>query len=227
MAQKESKTRKRARAVRILEALDQEYGTEFRCFLHYQTPWQLLIAVILSAQCTDARVNLVTEQLFKTYDSLEKFANADLKELEEAIHSTGFYHSKAKNIIACCKKLVEDYGGQVPADIEDLTGLAGVGRKTANVIRGNIYHVPSIVVDTHVKRISRKLGLASEEDPEKIEYELMEVLPRDHWILWNIHIITLGRTICTARSPKCGECFLRSDCPEAQKKKSKEEAPAL
>lgn len=214
MRTKESKSRRTLRVRSILDALDREYGTDYRCYLNYETPWQLLIAVILSAQCTDARVNLVTADLFKKYGSLEKFAAADLKELEQDIHSTGFYHTKAKNIIACCKALLKEYGGQVPADIKDLTGLAGVGRKTANVIRGNIYHIPSIVVDTHVKRISRKLGLAVSEDPEKIEYELMEVLPRDHWILWNIHIITLGRTICTARKPKCEECFLRQFCPE-------------
>ena len=123
---------------------------------------------------------------------------------------------KAKNIIACCRALVERFGGEVPRTIEELTSLAGVGRKTANVIRGNIYNEPSIVVDTHVKRISRKLGLTKEEDPVKIEEDLMKVLPRDHWILWNIHIITLGRTICIARRPKCAECFLREYCPGRQ-----------
>lgn len=210
---RENKKEQAARIERILKALDREYGTEYRCYLNHETPWQLLIAVIMSAQCTDARVNMVTEDLFKKYDTLEKFAAADLKELERDIHSTGFYHMKAKNIIACCKDLVGKFGGQVPAAMEELTSLAGVGRKTANVIRGNIYNEPSIVVDTHVKRISRKLGLTKAEDPEKIEYDLMKVLPKDHWILWNIHIITLGRTICIARRPRCGECFLRDDCP--------------
>ncbi len=208
------------RVRRILELLDQEYGTEYRCFLNYETPWQLLIAVMLSAQCTDARVNLVTADLFQKYDTLEKFADADLKELEQDIHSTGFYHTKAKNIISCTRDLLEKYGGKVPETMEELTGLAGVGRKTANVIRGNIYGEASIVVDTHVKRISGKLGLTKEEDPEKIEYELMKVLPKDHWILWNIHIITLGRTICTARNPACEACFLREECPSAGKKKN-------
>ena len=210
---RETKKEQAARIERILKALDREYGTEYRCYLNHETPWQLLIAVIMSAQCTDARVNMVTEDLFKKYDTLEKFAAADLKELEKDIHSTGVYHMKAKNIIACCKDLVGKFGGQVPATMEELTSLAGVGRKTANVIRGNIYNEPSIVVDTHVKRISRKLGLTKAEDPEKIEYDLMKVLPKDHWILWNIHIITLGRTICIARRPRCGECFLRDDCP--------------
>lgn len=212
MKKRETKAERDARVQQVLERLDQEYGTDYRCYLEYETPWQLLIAVILSAQCTDARVNLVTRDLFRKYDTLEKFAGADQAELEKDIHSIGFYRMKAKNIIACCR-LVTEYGGQVPEDIKDLTSLAGVGRKTANVIRGNIYHVPSIVVDTHVKRISRKLGFAKEEDPEKIEYELMKVLPEDHWILWNIHIITLGRTICTARSPKCSQCFLKDLCP--------------
>ena len=213
MKKRETKAERDARVQQVLERLDQDYGTDYRCYLEYETHWQLLIAVILSAQCTDARVNLVTRDLFRKYDTLEKFAGADQAELEKDIHSIGFYRMKAKNIIACCRRLVTEYGGQVPEDIKDLTSLAGVGRKTANVIRGNIYHVPSIVVDTHVKRISRKLGFAKEEDPEKIEYELMKVLPEDHWILWNIHIITLGRTICTARSPKCSQCFLKDLCP--------------
>lgn len=201
---------------KILELLDQEYGMEYRCYLNYETPWQLLIAVILSAQCTDARVNIVTEHLFQKYDTLEKLADAKLEELEQEIHSIGFYHNKAKNIIACARKLVTDYEGQVPRTIEDLTSLAGVGRKTANVIRGNIYHEPSIVVDTHVKRISRKLGFTQEEDPVKIEYDLMNVIPQDHWILINIHLITLGRTICKARKPDCGNCFLKDVCPSAE-----------
>lgn len=215
---RETKAQRADRVKRILELLDQEYGTEYRCYLNHETPWQLLIAVIMSAQCTDARVNIVTETLFKKYDTLEKFAAADQRELEQDIHSIGFYHSKAKNIIACCQALVERFGSQVPERMEDLLTLAGVGRKTANVIRGNIYNEPSIVVDTHVKRISRKLGLAKEEDPEKIEYELMKVLPKDHWILWNIHIITLGRTICTARTPRCRDCFLREECPGKEEK---------
>ncbi|MDR3757877.1 endonuclease III [Enterocloster sp.] len=213
MARRETKAQQAERIQKILAALDREYGTEYRCYLNHETPWQLLIAVIMSAQCTDARVNIVTADLFRKYDTLEKFANADLKELEQDIHSTGFYHMKAKNIIACCRDLVDKHGGEVPRTIEELTALAGVGRKTANVIRGNIYNEPSIVVDTHVKRISRKLGLTKSEDPVKNEQDLMKALPRDHWILWNIHIITLGRSICIARRPKCGECFLREFCP--------------
>lgn len=213
---RETKAQRAERVNRILELLAKEYGTDLICYLNHETPWQLLIAVMLSAQCTDARVNIVTAELFKKYDTLEKLAAADLKELEQDIHSTGFYHSKAKNILSCCHDLLEKFGGEVPKTIEDLTSLAGVGRKTANVIRGNIYNEPSIVVDTHVKRISRKLGLTKEENPEKIEYDLMKVLPKDSWILWNIHIITLGRTICTARSPKCDQCFLRDCCSSAK-----------
>lgn len=206
------------RTEEILRRLDEVYGTEYICYLNHETPWQLLIAVILSAQCTDARVNIVTKDLFVKYDSLEKFANADLKELEQDIKPTGFFHNKAKNIIACAKRLIEVYGGEVPSELEDLLTLAGVGRKTANVIRGNIYNQPSIVVDTHVKRISKRLGFTKEEDPEKIEYELMRKLPKDHWILYNIQIISFGRNICFARSPKCQECFLRDICKSKDKR---------
>lgn len=211
MTQKEKE-----RLGRVLALLDQEYGTEYICYLNHENAWQLLFATILSAQCTDARVNIVTKDLFQKYTTLADFANADLKELEQDIKPTGFYHNKAKNIIACAKRILEVYGGEVPESIEDLTSLAGVGRKTANVIRGNIYHKASIVVDTHVKRISKKLGFTVEDDPEKIEFELMRVLPEDHWILWNIHIITLGRSLCVARNPKCAECFLREECPSAR-----------
>ena len=157
------------RTTEILKRLDEVYGTEYICYLNHENPWQLLIAVILSAQCTDARVNIVTKDLFVKYDSLEKFANADLKELEMDIRPTGFFHNKAKNIIACAKRLVEVYGGEVPSELEDLLTLPGVGRKTANVIRGNIYDQPSIVVDTHVKRISKRLGFTEEEDPAIVQ----------------------------------------------------------
>lgn len=203
----------------ILDALDKEYGTEYVCYLNHENAWQLLIATMLSAQCTDARVNVVTKDLFVKYPNVQAFADADLKELEQDIHSTGFYHNKAKNIIACCKTLVEKYDGEVPSDIESLTSLAGVGRKTANVIRGNIFNEPSIVVDTHVKRISNKLGFTKEQDPVKIEYDLMKKLPKDHWILCNIHLIRLGRTVCKAPTPKCEECFLQDLCPSAGKMK--------
>lgn len=206
------------RIKRITELLDERYGTEAVCHLHYRTDYQLLIATMLSAQCTDARVNIVTASLFKKYPSVEAFASASVCELEQDIKSTGFFRNKAKNIIACCKILKEEYGGKVPSDIEKLTALPGVGRKTANVIRGNIYHEPSIVVDTHVKRISKKLGVTDFEDPVKIEFDLMKKLPKDHWILWNHHLIDLGRSICKAPKPLCKECFLCDVCKEYNKK---------
>ena len=205
----------------ILEALEREYGTEYVCYLNHENALQLLIATMLSAQCTDARVNIVTESLFKKYITAQDFANADLKELEQEIHSTGFYRNKAKNMIACCKELVEKYDGEVPNDLEALTSLAGVGRKTANVVRGNIFHEPSVVVDTHVKRISKKLGLTKNDDPVKVEFDLMKELPKDWWILWNIHIIRLGRTICKAPTPKCEECFLQEYCSDFKKRNKK------
>lgn len=209
--------KERERVDAILALLDEHYTTEYKCYLNHETAWQLLIAVILSAQCTDARVNIVTKDLFQKYKSLEDFATVNPKELERDIHSTGFYQNKAKNIILCAKRLIEVYHGKVPEKLEDLLTLAGVGRKTANVIRGNIYHEPSIVVDTHVKRISKKLGFTKEENPEKIEYDLMKVLPKDHWILYNIQIITHGRGLCTARKPNCKECFLNNLCKDVEK----------
>lgn len=212
MAKRRLSPKEKERVAEVLKRLDTQYTTEYKCYLNHETPWQLLVATILSAQCTDARVNIVTKDLFVKYPDVEAFANADVKELEQDIHATGFYHNKAKNIIACARRVLTEFGGEVPKSLEDLTSLAGVGRKTANVIRGNIYNEPSIVVDTHVKRISKKLGFTREEDPEKIEFDLMEVLPKDHWILYNIHIITLGRTICTARNPQCTECFLADVC---------------
>lgn len=216
MAKKRITKAERERIDNVLSLLDQYYSTELKCYLNHETPWQLLIATILSAQCTDARVNMVTKDLFVKYKSLEDFASADPMEMEKDIHSTGFYRNKASNIIACARMLLLEYGGEVPRELEHLIKLPGVGRKTANVIRGNIYNEPSIVVDTHVKRISNKLGFTKEEDPVKIEYELMDKLPRDHWILYNIQIITHGRNICTARSPKCSECFLNHLCKYAK-----------
>lgn len=206
------------RTKEILNILDEQYGTEYVCYLNHETPWQLLIATMLSAQCTDARVNIVTKDLFRKYKTVDSFADADLKELEQDIKPTGFYHNKAKNIIACMKDIRDKYHGEVPRSLEELTALAGVGRKTANVIRGNIYNDPSVVVDTHVKRISNRLGLTKNDDPVKIEQDLMKELPKGHWILYNIQIITFGRAICTARSPKCEECFLKKYCKEYKMK---------
>lgn len=205
--------RKSDRINEIIKRLDDEYGREITCYLHHDNALQLLIATIMSAQCTDERVNITTKALFAKYRSAADFAGASLAELEQDIKPVGFYHNKAKNIIGCCKKLVSDYGGEVPSDIDELTSLPGVGRKTANVIRGNIFGEPSIVVDTHVKRISGRLGMTKETDPVKIEYDLMKRLPRDHWISINIHLIRLGRETCKAINPKCEECFLSDICP--------------
>ena len=210
------KMTKKQRVEKILELLDEHYGTEKICYLDHENPWQLLIAVILSAQCTDARVNIVTGPLFERYPSAGALADADVSEVENLIHSVGFYKNKARNIILASRKIVQDFGGEVPENLEELITLPGVGRKTANVIRGNIYDEPSIVVYTHVKRISNKLGFTKETDPEKVEYALMKVLPKDHWIMYNIQIITLGRQICIARRPKCGECFLKEYCPSCE-----------
>ena len=211
------KMTEKQRIKHILDALDEHYSVQKKCWLDYGEAWQLLIATILSAQCTDARVNIVTQDLFVKYPDLESFTRADLNELEQDIHSTGFYHNKAKNIIACAKMLMEKHEGRIPSDIDELTALPGVGRKTANVIRGNIYDIPSIVVDTHVGRISRKLGLTDSEDPVRVEHDLERLLPEDHWILWNIQLIAHGRTICTARKPDCSGCFLSQYCPAAGK----------
>ena len=203
---------KKERIEKITELLDQNYGTDMICYLDYETPWQLLFATILSAQCTDARVNLVTKDLFRDYPDLQAFANATQEEMEEAVRSTGFYHNKAQNLIACAKELLERFHGEVPSSIEELTSLPGVGRKTANVIRGNIFHIDSIVVDTHVKRVSKMLGLTKEDDPEKVEFDLMKCLPKDHWILYNLQIIAHGRAVCVARRPQCEQCCLKECC---------------
>ncbi len=204
----------RVKVKKIMALLEEEYGTEVPVSLEYgrDKGYELLIATILSAQCTDARVNQVTRELFRKYKSLEDFARADLAELEEDIHSCGFYHSKAMHIIQCADRLIKEYGGKLPSDIEELTSLAGVGRKTANVVRTHIFHIPSIVVDTHVKRIARRLDLTDETEPEKVESDLMEKLPKKQWSPLNLQLITLGRTICTSRSPRCGRCFLAGEC---------------
>lgn len=201
----------------ILQLLDENFGTDDRCYLWYGQPHELLIATIMSAQCTDARVNQVTEVLFKKYTSVQAFAEADQKELENDIHSVGFYHTKAEHIIGCCRMLLEKYGGEVPSDIDALTSLPGVGRKTANVVRGHIFNIPSVVVDTHVKRVSGRLGMTKETDPVKIEFDLMKKIPEDHWILINLQLIRLGREICHAGHADCDHCFLRECCPGAGK----------
>lgn len=198
----------------VLALLDSVYPTEDKCYLHYTKPYELLIATMLSAQCTDDRVNMVTAELFKKYTSLKDFANADLKELEMDIRSTGFYRNKAKNIKEASNQLINKYNGELPSDINELTALAGVGRKTANVVRTHIFHIPSIVVDTHVKRISNKLGFVNNDDPVKIEFELMKIFPEEHWGRYNTQIIAHGRSICKARKPDCENCLLKSECDD-------------
>ncbi len=212
----ESKEKRTERIHEIMNRMDSRYGSAPPIFLVHQNPWQLLFATILSAQCTDARVNMVTEELYKKYSSLEDFANCDIRELEQDIKSTGFYHNKAKNIKACAGELLSRFNGVVPDTIEELVSLPGVGRKTGNLILGNIYGKASIVVDTHVKRVSNRLGLADSSDPTKVEYQLMDVLPEEYWIRWNTHIISLGRSFCSSQKPKCQECYLRDLCPSKE-----------
>ena len=198
---------------RILTILDELYPWDGRCFLHYEEPWQLLFATILSAQCTDDRVNQVTAVLYKKYPSLESIANAKLLALEKVIHSTGFFRAKARHLQSSARVLLEKHNGQVPSSIEELTALSGVGRKTANVVRGHIFCLPSVVVDTHVMRISKRLGLTKNSDPVKIEFDLMRVLPKSSWIKYNHQIIAFGREICKAPNAKCGQCFMTDICP--------------
>lgn len=202
----------------IFDRMEKEYGRDLTCYLNHDDGWQLLIATIMSAQCTDARVNEVTKDLFVKYPSVKAFAEADLAELEEDIHSVGFYHNKAKNIIGCCRKILSDFGGEVPLDIESLTSLPGVGRKTANVIRGNIFCEPSVVVDTHVLRVSNKLGLVDTDDPVKAEFALMKAVDKELWLYINHWFMAFGRTVCKAPRPKCEECYLKDICPTYKKK---------
>lgn len=204
----------------ILARFDKVYGTKMFTYLTYdqEKPWQLLIAVMLSAQCTDARVNMVTPVLFNRYPTVEELARADSLEVEEIIHSIGFYHNKAKNVVATAQKLCYEFHGIVPETMEELISLPGVGRKTANVILGNIYNQASVVVDTHVKRISKRLGLTREMDPVKVEYDLMKVLPKDHWTLYNLQVISFGRTLCKAQRPDCENCFLNDLCHSGDKR---------
>jgi endonuclease III len=195
----------------ILQGLDLTYP-QARCSLNFKNPLELLIATILSAQCTDKRVNEVTKTLFKKYKTAGDYAQARPEILEEDIRSTGFYHNKAKNIRLCCAELVKRYQGQVPRTLEELVPLPGIGRKTANVVLGNAYGIPGIVVDTHVGRVSQRLGLTSEKDPVKIEFALMPLIPREKWIIFSHQLIQHGRSLCAARAPKCPVCFLRPWC---------------
>ena len=204
----------KATVQKIVKALFEAYP-DAKCALHHKDAFQLAIATILSAQCTDERVNIVTKDLFKKYKTPQAFAQANTEELEEDIKSTGFYHNKAKSILGFSKAIVSEFGGKVPKDLDALVKLPGVGRKTANVILGTAYGIPSgVVVDTHVARISYRLGLTTEEDPVKIERDLVKLLPQEDWILFSHAIIWHGRKICIARKPKCPECPLESLCPK-------------
>jgi endonuclease III len=198
----------------ILAVLDRYYP-DARCTLGFRNPLELLVATVLSAQCTDQRVNQVTPELFKKYPSAASYAQASLEELETAIRSTGFYRNKAKSIQACCRELQERFAGKVPADLDILVQLPGIGRKTANVILGNAFHIPGIVVDTHVGRVSRRLGLSTHDDPVKIEFDLMELIPHERWVTFSHQLILHGRKICSARKPLCIQCPLKTLCDYA------------
>ena len=208
--------KKSERAEKIHEILDAMYP-EVKCTLNYSNPLEMLIATQLSAQCTDARVNIITEELFKKYTSAEDYANADLSELEEDIRSAGFYKNKAKNIIATSRRILEVYDGNVPDTMEDLLTLPGTGRKTANLVLGDIFNKPAVVVDTHCIRLSNRLGLVNEQDPEKIEFQLKKLLPPDYQLKFCHQLVNHGRLICTARNPKCRECDLREVCKNKDK----------
>jgi endonuclease-3 len=196
----------------MLESLDRAYP-EARCELDFGTPLQLLIATILSAQCTDQRVNMVTPALFAKYPDAAAFAVAPTSELEEMIRSTGFYRNKAKAIQSCCADIVAKHGGEVPRTLEELTALHGVGRKTANVVLGNAYGIPGLVVDTHVTRLANRLGLTREKDAVKIEFALMPIVPQDRWTIFSHWLILHGRRVCNARKPLCSTCSIAPHCP--------------
>jgi endonuclease-3 len=210
---RETKAARTERAKQIIAGLQRAYPGA-RCELVFSNPAELLIATILSAQCTDKRVNLVTASLFQQYRCPADFANADLARLEREIQSTGFFRNKARNIKACCQAIVEKHGGQIPRTMEELVELGGVGRKTANVVLGNAFGINSgVVVDTHVARLSRRLGLTEAGDPVKIELDLIQLVPRDQWTLFSHWLIWHGRRRCFARKPDCPSCEIRSLCP--------------
>lgn len=202
---------KKQKVIEILSIFDQLYP-EAMCSLEYETPLQLLISTQLAAQCTDARVNLVAKDLYKKYKSAEDFAKAELSELEQDIKSTGFYRNKAKNIIACCKILVEKYNGRIPDNMEELLQLPGVGRKTANLVLYEVYGIQGVVVDTHAKRLSNHIGLTKNQDPEKIEYDLQKIIPKNRWADFCHLLVFHGREICNARKPDCENCKINNLC---------------
>ena len=203
----------------VIKRLKNAYP-DAHCALNHSSPFELLIATILSAQCTDARVNIVTADLFRKYRGPADFLNVSQQELERDIHSTGFFRNKAKNIQAACKRIIEVYGCEIPRTMDELLTLGGVARKTANVVLGNAFGIASgVVVDTHVSRISQLLGLTESKTPEKIERDLAELVPKKDWIMFPHWMIFHGRKICIARRPKCGECTLSNICPSSQEKR--------
>jgi endonuclease III len=203
-------TKKRVKG--IISTLHKEYPNP-KCHLNYRNPLELLIATILSAQCTDERVNQVTIELFKKYKTPKDYAYANQKELEKVIRSTGFFRNKAKAITSSCKALVENYGGEIPSSMEKLTQLDGVGRKTANVVLGNVFGIPGIIVDTHIKRLAGRLGLSHKSDPSKIEADLMNLVPKHEWTYFSNALGDHGRLICQARKPLCPKCKINHLCP--------------
>lgn len=195
----------------ILNNLKNNYQ-EVSCTLNYRKPLDLLVATMLSAQCTDARVNIVTPKLFEKYQTIKDFAEADFEELQIYIKSTGFFRNKSTNIMKCCQKVLVDYDGEIPDTIDELVKLPGVGRKTANVFLSEIHNTPGIIVDTHAKRLSRRIGLTNEEDPVKIEKDLMKKIPKDQWSEFSHRMVYHGRAVCNARSPKCEICSINLYC---------------
>ncbi len=208
---------KKEKALQMIEVLDKLYP-DAECSLKYENPLQLLISTQLAAQCTDARVNIVAKDLYTKYPTVEAFANADVRELEEDIKSTGFYRNKAKNIIACCKIITEKYNGKIPDNMEELLELPGVGRKTANLYLYEIHGKQGVVVDTHAKRLSNRTGLTKNEDPEKIEYDLQKIIPQSRWADFCHKLVFHGRAVCNARKPECEKCEINHLCSYYAKK---------
>jgi len=217
MMETETELDKKTRLLKIIELLEKEYP-KTKIALHYSSPLEILVATILSAQCTDKRVNLVTPLLFKKYKTAKDYANANLAELEQDIRSTGFYRNKAKNIKNAGRMIVERFDSQVPQTMEEILMLPGVARKTANIVLSNAYGVIlGIAVDTHVRRLSKRLGLTENTNPDKIEKDLMQIVPKSHWKSITNLLISHGRAVCDARKPKCGICCLNKICPSAFK----------
>jgi len=208
----ESILRKKARAKAIYRILTKNYPN-VRCELVYKNPYQLLVATVLSAQCTDKRVNQTTPALFKKYNSIKKMAAADIKDLQQLVKSTGFYRAKAKNIKNLSQKILTDFNGEVPSNIEDLVELPGVGRKTANVVLGHGFNIPGITVDTHFGRLSRRFGWSNQKDPVKVEFEVAKLIPQMQWTNLSQRLIWHGRRVCHSRRPACGACAIAKLCP--------------